>query len=188
MKSHSRTSSSVFIGATSLVLALGMGCQPAGSGSSNTPGGSDGGGSQGGIDFSLPNVTGDMTTPTANADTDVFVLAFWATWCQPCQQELTKMNAMYADMSGRGLQIFAVSIDGPDTASQVGPWSQREGYQFPILLDRETQVLTRFNPRGDIPYYVVLDAKGKVIKDHQGYMTGDMEELAEFLDQTLPAQ
>lgn len=174
------------MGAAALALALGVGCQPATSGSSNSPGSS--GGNQGGIDISLPNVTGDMTTPEANAETDVFVLAFWATWCQPCQSELTKMNAMYGDMESRGLQIFAVSIDGPDTASQVGPWAQREGYNFPILLDRETQVLTRFNPRGDIPYYVVLDAKGKVIKDHQGYMTGDMEELAEFLDQTLPAQ
>ena len=77
-------------------------------------------------------------------------------------------------------------VDGPDTAAQVGPWVEREGYPFPILIDRETQVLTRFNPRGDIPYYVVLDASGKVLKDHQGYMTGDMEELQRFLDGVLP--
>ena len=54
-----------------------------------------------------------------------------------------------------------------------------------MLLDRETQVLTRFNPRGDIPYYVVLDANGKILKDHQGYMTGDMDDLAAFLDSVL---
>ena len=46
-------------------------------------------------------------------------------------------------------------------------------------------MLTRFNPRGDIPYYVVLDAQGKVLKEHQGYMTGDMEELQAFLDGVL---
>ena len=126
-----------------------------------------------------------MVTPTAQADDDVFVLAFWATWCQPCQQELTKMNKMYPAMKGRGLEIYAIAIDGPDTAAQIGPWVEREGYAFPILLDRETQVLTRFNPRGDIPYYVVLDATGRVLKEHQGYMTGDTEELAAFLETVL---
>ena len=138
-----------------------------------------------GIDFSLPDTKGEIVTPEAAAESDVFVLAFWATWCQPCQQELTKMSGMYGKMQARGLRIYGISIDGPDTAAQVGPWVEREGYAFPILLDRETQVLTRFNPRGDLPYYVVLDAQGKILKDHQGYMTGDMEELERFLDGIL---
>ncbi len=138
-----------------------------------------------GLDVSLPDVTGTLVTPTAEHPDDVFIFAFWATWCQPCQQELTKMNAIYADKKDRGLQIFAINIDSPDTAAQVAPWVEREGYRFPVLLDRETQVLTRFNPRGDIPYYVVLDASGKILKDHQGYMTGDMDELAAFLDSVL---
>lgn len=139
----------------------------------------------GGIDIALPDLQGAMVTPTAQASDDVFVLAFWATWCQPCQQELAKMNKMYPGMKDRGLEIYAIAIDGPDTAAQIGPWVEREGYGFPILLDRETQVLTRFNPRGDIPYYVVLDASGKVLKEHQGYMTGDTEELAAFLETVL---
>jgi len=140
---------------------------------------------QGGLDFALPDVEGNTVSPSAASEQDVFLLAFWATWCQPCQQELTKMNAMYPARKDRGLQIYAIAIDGPDTAAQVGPWAQREGYGFPVLLDRETQVLSRYNPRGDIPYYVVLDANGKILKDHQGYMTGDMTELEQFLDGVL---
>lgn len=139
----------------------------------------------GGIEIALPDLQGAIVTPTAQADGDVFVLTFWATWCQPCQQELTKMNKMYPGMKPRGLEIYAIAIDGPDTASQIGPWVEREGYEFPVLLDRETQVLTRFNPRGEIPYYVVLDATGTVLKEHQGYMTGDTEDLAAFLDTVL---
>ncbi len=152
----------------------------AGGGGSESPGADS-------LDISLPDTNGDLITPTAKQSDDVFILAFWATWCQPCQQELTKMSGMYGNMKGRGLEIYAVSIDGPDTASQVVPWVEREAYPFPVLLDRETQVLTRYNPRGDIPYYVVLDASGKVLKDHQGYMSGDMEELETFLDGVLRA-
>ena len=141
-----------------------------------------------GLDFSLPDLRGSIVTPAAQSSARVFVVAFWATWCQPCQQELAKMNTMYADLKPRGLEVYAVSIDGPDTAAQVGPWVEREGYAFPVLLDRETQVLTRFNPRGDLPYYVVMDATGKVLREHQGYMTGDMDDLASFLDGVLPTE
>lgn len=97
------------------------------------------------------------------------------------------MNRLHGSMKDRGLRVYAISIDAPDTAAQVVPWVEREGYGFPVLLDRETEVLTRYNPRGDIPYYVVLDASGKVLKDHQGYMTGDLEELAAFLETVLPS-
>ena len=171
----------------SMVVALAalLGCAAQSSGGGAGAPGGDGG--SGGIDISLPDIEGNMVSPAADTGDEVFVLAFWATWCQPCQQELTKMSGMYGKFEPRGLRIYAVSIDGPDTAAQVVPWVEREGYPFPVLMDRETQVLTRFNPRGDIPYYVVLDAHGKILKDHQGYMSGDMEELEAFLEATLPA-
>ncbi|MCR9159268.1 MAG: peroxiredoxin family protein [Nannocystaceae bacterium] len=159
-----------------LVAAL-AGCATTGTAGGSRP--------SGGLDIALPNLDGELVTPTAQAADDVFVLAFWATWCQPCQQELSKMNKMYPVMKDRGLEIYAIAIDGPDTAAQIGPWVTREGYAFPVLLDRETQVLSRFNPRGEVPYYVVLDASGKVLQEHQGYMTGDMEELESFLDGVL---
>jgi peroxiredoxin len=139
-----------------------------------------------GLDVTLSDVDGNFVTPSAETGKEVFVLVFWATWCQPCQQELTKMDALHGTMKARGLRIYAISIDGPDTVSQVVPWVQREGYRFEVLLDRETEVLTRYNPRGDIPYYVVLDAQGKVLKDHQGYVSGDVDDLARFLETVLP--
>lgn len=139
-----------------------------------------------GLDLALPDLRGEIVRPVAERESDVFVLAFWATWCQPCQQELAQMNMTLQPMAPRGLRMYAISIDGPDTAAQVGPWVEREGYTFDVLLDRETQVLTRYNPRGDIPYYVVLDATGRVIDDHQGYMAGDVESLAKELDRLLP--
>lgn len=166
----------------SSVLLAGTACA---TGPTADAGSSDRG--DGGLDVALPSVDGDIVELRADRETDLFVLAFWATWCQPCQQELAKMAAVYRDKRGRGLRLYAVSIDGPDTVAQVGPWVQREAYPFPVLIDRETQVLFRYDPRGDIPYYVVLDARGKVLKDHQGYVTGDIEELDAFLEQRLPA-
>ena len=163
---------------TILAGILLMGCASS-SGSTSKPTGPA-------LDIALPDIDGTLTNVDAPSPRGVVLLTFWATWCQPCQQELAKLNGLYATQRTRGLEIYAVNIDGPDTQAQVRPWVQREGYTFPILMDRETRVLTRYNPRGDIPYYVVLDASGKVLKDHQGYQTGDMEQLGAYLETVLP--
>ena len=177
--------SSVMIGRRQLVclaMAALFGCATKPGGGPGTAGEDDGRG----LDITLADVEGNMVTPAAETGKEVFVLVFWSTWCQPCQQELSKVDGLYGTMKTRGLRVYGISIDGPDTVSQVVPWVQREGYTFPILLDRETEVLTRYNPRGDIPFYVVLDAQGKILKDHQGYVSGDMDDLARFLETVLP--
>lgn len=136
--------------------------------------------------FVLENIDGDEIDVGGQASSDVIVLAFWATWCQPCQSELAKLNAVHDALSERGLRLYAVNIDQPDTLSNVGPWVAREGYRFEVLFDSDTQILTRYNPPGEIPYYVVLDASGKKLRDHQGYNPGDVGDLQSYLDGVLP--
>ncbi|MBL4689264.1 MAG: TlpA family protein disulfide reductase [Nannocystaceae bacterium] len=139
----------------------------------------------GSLGIRLPSIDGQDVSLAADDPNDVFVLAFWATWCQPCQSELTKLQGMYDARRDKGLKLYAVSIDGPDTQSEVVGWSRREGYTFPVLLDGETEILGRYNPKGDIPFYVVLDANGTVLRSHQGYVDGDVAELAHFVDEQL---
>jgi peroxiredoxin len=178
-------------------------CEDGSSGTTNQPGGSgaaDTGGSDGGdatadaggaykqLDITLPNIDGDDLTLTSKTDKDLHILCFWAVWCTPCQAELAQMAPMWEEMKGRGLNVYAVSIDGPDTASRVPGFANSQGYPFPVLMDRETEFLTEYNPKGDIPFYVILDADGNVVKTHQGYVEGDMDGLREYLEEKLPAE
>lgn len=173
----------------SLSAVLVLACEPD---SSNTPG--DGGSADGGatasiyksLDITLPDINEEDYTIVSKTDHDLHILCFWAVWCTPCQAELRKMGPMWKNMKDRGLNVYAVSTDGPDTASRVAGFAQQEGYEFPVLMDRETTLLAKYNPKGDIPFYVILDADGNVIKAHQGYVKGDMEGLEAYLDETLP--
>jgi peroxiredoxin len=139
------------------------------------------------LGITLPDLDDADFEIVSKTKNDVHVLAFWAVWCQPCQAELAELQIIWKDMRDRGLNVYAVSIDGPETQTRVAGLANSEGYEFPVLLDRETEVLSSFNPKGDIPFYVVLDADGQVIKSHQGYVKGDMEGLRAFLEEKLPA-
>jgi len=145
-----------------------------------------GAGGPGGPGVTLPDIDGREVKLGAERDGELFVLIFWATWCQPCRSELAKLSTAYLDYEDRGLRLYAISIDGPGTVAQVPSWVRRERYSFPVLLDRETEVLGRYHPGGDIPFYVVLDGDGRVLERHQGYVDGDVEALLRYLDARLP--
>jgi peroxiredoxin len=174
------TEISKFFVATLTALAL-FGCDK--SGTSSPEGG--GGGTELGI--TLSDLDDEDVTITSETDHDVHVLAFWATWCIPCVGELAQMQGVYDRLQSRGLKIYAISTDGPDTISRVPGFAAQEKWTFPVLYDSDTRVLASFNPKGDIPFYVVLDAKGNILKSHQGYVKGDVEKLEAFLNEQLPA-
>jgi len=165
---------------TTLTVA---GCDK-GSSSSSSPSS----GSYAELGITLPDLSDEEITITSKTDHDVHVLAFWATWCVPCTGELAKMTGIYERLHDRGLEIYAVSIDGPDTVSRVPGFASQEQWPFPVLYDSDTQVMARYNPKGDIPFYVVLDASGNILKSHQGFVKGDDVALEQFLTEQLPAE
>lgn len=49
----------------------------------------------------------------------VIVLTFWATWCDPCREELPILSAYAARHAQEGLQVLGFSLDGPENLSAV---------------------------------------------------------------------
>jgi peroxiredoxin len=129
------------------------------------------------LGITLNDLDAEAFTLVSKTKSDVHVLAFWATWCVPCVGELAKF-----------LRIYGISTDGPDTTSRVPGFASQEGWTFPVLYDPETELLARYNPKGDIPFYVILDADGNILKSHQGYVKGDEVELEKFLEEHLSAE
>ncbi len=83
------------------------------------------------------------------------------------------MSPIYEKLADKGFVYLAVSTDGPDSQSEVRPYVQGLGYTFPVLLDSKSTLLSRYNPRGDMPFYLIVNRRGEVVEQHQGFTIGD---------------
>ena len=61
-------------------------------------------------DFSLPELTGEQFKISAYRG-KVVLLDFWATWCDPCREEIPHLIELQTKYRGLGLQIVGVSMD-----------------------------------------------------------------------------
>jgi|GEM_PF-212775 len=124
-------------------------------------------------DFTLNDLAGRSHKLTDYFPEHVVLLNFWATWCVPCVKELPHLQRLQDLYGVKGLQILTINIDGPDRLAGVSGFIGRYGYTFPVLLDTESQVVSLYNPRLNLPYSVLLDRQGTTRRVHQGYSPGD---------------
>jgi cytochrome c biogenesis protein CcmG, thiol:disulfide interchange protein DsbE len=62
----------------------------------------------------------------------VVVLAFWATWCVPCREELPVLSAYAAEHASQGLTVLGFCLDEPDEWRAVREVAK--SYAFPVGL------------------------------------------------------
>lgn len=137
-------------------------------------------------DFELDSLDGDSVALSDFAG-DVVVVNFWATWCQPCLQEMPFFNQFQDTYGEDGLHILAISTDGPETQAEVRTTVRRGRWTVTVLLDEEGDVSSLLNPRGTNPYTLFIDREGNVAETHEGYAAGDEVEYEEII-QTLLAE
>lgn len=124
-------------------------------------------------DFELDTLDGDVASLDDHLGKDVILLDFWATWCDPCLTAMPHLEELYVKYKDQGFVVLGINIDGPDSAADVRSKVAQLGVTFPILLDRETRVVSLYNPKTSAPYSVLIGRDGQVLAKKEGYTTGD---------------
>jgi cytochrome c biogenesis protein CcmG/thiol:disulfide interchange protein DsbE len=102
-------------------------------------------------------------------------LNFWATWCQPCKEELPAFAGAWRASRGRCVEIVGVTEESTreDAASEV----RRMEVPFPVVMDAEGLVARSYQVTG-YPRTYVIDAEGKVRKIFTGMISRERLEAA----------
>jgi thiol-disulfide isomerase/thioredoxin len=103
--------------------------------------------------FSLPNTAGaDVALEAARGH--VVLVHFFATWCEPCREELPALNRLAARANG-SVNVLAIAV--ADTDQRVQHFFATTPVDFPVLLDRDRAVAKAWRVT-TLPTTFVLDA------------------------------
>lgn len=83
------------------------------------------------------------------------VLVFWATWCPPCEMELSRINELVKDKRIPAESILAISMH--ENKDIVDKTAGDRGYEFPIAYDVDGKVSQLFQIEGT-PTLVFLNS------------------------------
>lgn len=129
------------------------------------------------------NIPDDLLLKSLNnknvsvADTlgeDVAIVAFWATWCKPCQNELEALADLQDEWKDK-VRVLAVSIDDARSVAKVKSLVKGKKWPYEVLLDSNKELYKALNLIS-VPFVMIVSG-GKTVWSHAGYVPGD-EEMA----------
>ena len=107
------------------------------------------------------------------------IISFFATWCKPCNRELSAIADVYDEWREEtGVRLIAVSIDEAQNSERVRPFVDGKGWAYDVLLDPNSNFRRALNV-SLIPHVFILDGKGKIAYSRSGYTEGGEEKLIE---------
>jgi cytochrome c biogenesis protein CcmG/thiol:disulfide interchange protein DsbE len=98
------------------------------------------------------------------------VVMFVAHWCPHCQKEVPLITAHLGGKLPGDVDLFAVSTGVDQTAPNYPPgaWLRKENWPVPTLVDDAQGSAAKAYGLSGFPYFVVVDASGKVVDRASG--------------------
>jgi thiol-disulfide isomerase/thioredoxin len=95
----------------------------------------------------------------------VVLVNFWATWCEPCREEMPSMERLRVSLAERPFAVLAVNLAEPE--SRITKFLDTVPVGFPILLDRDTKT-TRAWQAKVLPATYIVGPDGAIRYRHLG--------------------
>ncbi|HEX9617450.1 MAG TPA: TlpA disulfide reductase family protein [Anaerolineales bacterium] len=111
-------------------------------------------------DFTLDLLEGGQVT-LSDLRGQVVMVNLWASWCPPCRAEMPAIEKVYRSYKDLGLVVLGVNTTFQDSESGASAFVNQYGLTFPIPLDRDGSVSSRYALRA-LPTTFFIDREGVI--------------------------
>lgn len=104
------------------------------------------------------------------------VLNFWATWCEPCREEMPELSSLHEEGKDKNIVVLGIAIDDADA---IHDFTKETKVSYPLLVaDMQGMEIANNlgNDKGVLPYTVIINTDGSVAKTYFGRVTKSMLE------------
>ena len=115
--------------------------------------------------FDLESIEGARFTSKA-LEGKVVLVDFWATWCQPCIEEIPQWNELYTRYQGKGFVVLGMTIRS-GWASDIKPDAQKLKIAYPVVVGND-EVEKGFGGIWGFPTTFLVNRKGQIYKKYTG--------------------
>lgn len=114
----------------------------------------------------------------------VVLVNVWATWCQPCREELPELQRLHALYGSRGFSVVGVSVDRRAALRAVKAMVDDFGLSYPIVFDPESEATGPWQIKG-YPTSFLVDRTGAIVWRIDGIVRPTDSDLATHLEAAL---
>jgi peroxiredoxin len=113
----------------------------------------------------------------------VVLVNFWATWCQPCKEEMPSIEQLRRSLEGRPFAVLAVNLAEPDARVERFLGEVRLG--FPVLMDRDSSVSRAWKARM-LPATYIVGPDGRIRYSYYGELDWSQAPIRDAIAALLP--
>lgn len=113
----------------------------------------------------------------------VLFINFWATWCQPCRDEVPSIEGLYKRFADNKDFVMLTILFRDDPQNGINYLKQNR-FNFPLMLDMEGQTARAYGLTG-VPETYIVDKKGILREKIIGPYQWDSPEALELISRLI---
>lgn len=132
--------------------------------------------------FELSNNHGEIISVEDFRDKTILI-NFWATWCEPCRDEMPMLVDLQSQHAARGLQVVGIALDDAEVVSN---FVETFGISYPVLVGEADvfNVSAQYgNQEGVLPFSVLIDRNGVIRWQYAGKLR--LQDVDQWLGELL---
>ena len=130
--------------------------------------------------FELKDIEGSLFSKHDLRD-KIAIIHFWATWCEPCREELPTLQSLWNKLGNENIKVIGVVSD-KDKVTNVKDFISKLKLTFPIVLDSEGSTYNSYLVKA-LPTTYIVGKDGKFLARAIGAIDWKDEALMQYIQE-----